>query len=83
MNNKSKYTIQLTECTKYWKDVSNLNAIPVDRYVTQRDPDFNTRKYFTIIKQLKKTKLSKENIAEILRKCKKVWIRKARNSMSY
>ena len=53
MNNKSKYT---KECIKCCKDVSNLNVIPVDQHVAQRDHDFNTSEKFTIIEQLKNAK---------------------------
>ena len=48
------------------KDVLKSNAIPADRHFAQRDHDFNSDAKFTIIKKLQNTKLSKENIRELL-----------------
>ena len=59
-----------------------LNAISADQHVGQIDHDFNSRKKVTIIEKLKNTELIKENIAEILKKCKNFWIRKSRNPLS-
>ena len=48
------------------KDVLKSNAIAADRHFAQRDHDFNSDAKFTIIKKLQSTKLSKENIRELL-----------------
>ena len=58
------------------KDVLMLNAIPADRHFGQRDHNFNTDAKFTIIEKLQNTKLSKENIAELLKKRENFWIKK-------
>ena len=57
------------------KDVLKLNAIPADQYFTQRDPEFNTDTKFTIVEKLQNTKLSKETITELLKKCENFWIK--------
>ena len=59
-----------------------LNAISADQHVGQIDHDFNTKKKVTIIEKLKNTKLIKENIAKILKKCENFWIRKSRSLLS-
>ena len=65
-NYKSKYT-------KLNLIVFKLNLILADRHFAQRDLEFNTETKFTITEQLQNTKLSKENITEILKKPENFW----------
>ena len=51
------------------KNVLKLNTIPAERHFAQRDHNFNTDAKFTIIEKLQNTKLSKESIMELLKKC--------------
>ena len=58
------------------KDVLKSNAVPADRHFVEIDHDFNTDAKFTIIEQLKNTKLSKESMTEIFIKRENFRIKK-------